>query len=236
MSKFNVKNYFSAYKTRIFIAIGLILAIILLRYLGIGKYLSLKNIKAHTEPIRQFIEQHYFFSVMIYISILTMASFLSIPITVMLNLVAGYFFGVPAGILYVNIGTTLGGALSFLTFRYLLGDFVRKKYANKLKDFNTHIQKRGYSYLLSLQLFPATPIILINIFSGLTSLKLWTFIWTTSLGILPGSIVYTLAGRQLVYIESVKDILSWQVLLVLISLGLLSLLPVLLDRFFNGKR
>jgi len=235
MSKFSFNHYFNIHKTRIFIALGFIILLVILRYMGIGKHFTLENIKTHTQYIRGFIAQNYLFSVLIYITILTLASFLSIPITVMLNLVAGFFYGVFPGIIYVNIGTTLGGALCFLTFRYLLGGFVRQKYDQKLQKFNQDIEKNGYSYLLSLQLFPATPIILINIFGGLTSLKLWTFIWTTSVGILPGSLVYTFAGQQLSKLESIRDILSWPVLIVLILLALVSLIPVLYQKFFNNK-
>jgi len=234
MSKFN--NYFNTHKIKILIAIWLVLSVIILRYMGIGKYMSLENIKAHTEYIKNFIADNYVLSVIIYITILIAASFLSIPITVMLNLVAGFFFGVFAGALYANIGTVLGASLSFLTFRYLLGNFVREKYADKLKDFNAHIEKKGYSYLLALQFFPATPIMLINICAGLTSLRLWTFMWTTSVGILPGSLVYTFAGQELGRIESTKDILSWPIVFVLILLGLLSLLPILLQRWFDNKK
>jgi len=234
--RFSFNHYFNAYKTRIFIAIGFVVLLILLRYVGISNYVSLEAIKANAVYIKNFISYNYALSVFIYIIILMLASFFSIPITVILNLVAGFFYGAIVGALYVNIGVTLGATLSFFAFRYLLGSFVQDRYAEKLKNFNKNIEKNGYSYLLSLQLFPATPTMLINICSGLTLLKPWTFIWTTSLGILPGSLIYTFAGQQLSKIENTRAILSWPIIIVFIMLAFASLLPVLLHRFFNNKK
>jgi len=222
---------FNQYKGRIVLAILLIIFVFALQFLGIGKYINIATFKVHKETLSQFIAQHYGLAVLIYISFFTLASFLSIPITIILNLVAGFFFGAFVGTLYINIGTTLGSTLSFLTFRYLLSGFVAHKYAEQLKALNAHIKEHGASYLLSMQLMPATPSFLINTLSGLTSIDVWTFIWTTSLGILPGSFVYAFAGQQLAIIKSTKDILTWPILLVLVLLGLVSLLPILIKRF-----
>jgi len=229
MLNFNVNRC----KGRIILAIFLIVFVLILQFAGIGKYVNIETIKVHKDYIKQFVVQHYAFAVFIYISFFTLSSFLSIPVTVILNVIAGFFFGAFAGTLYINIGTTLGSTCSFLTFRYLLSDLVMRKYADKLKKFNAHIKKNGASYLLSMQLMPATPSFLINTLSGLTSINLWTFVWTTSVGIIPGSFVYAFAGQQLSKIESTKDILTWPILLVLVLLALLSLLPILIKRFKN---
>jgi len=52
----------------------------------------------------------------------------------------------------------------------------------------------GHLYLLTLRLMPVFPFFLINILTGLINIPLRTFIWTTSLGIIPGSLVYAFAG------------------------------------------
>ena len=226
---------FNGHTGRFFLALFFIFLIVVLRYIGIGAYINIEMISLHKEYIKHFISQNYIFSVFIYLLFFSLASFLSIPVTVILNVVAGYFFGVFAGVLYVNIGTTIGSSCSFLAFRYLLSDFVSNRYADKLRELNAHIEEYGASYLLSLQIFPATPTFLINILSGLTSVSVWTFIWTTSLGIFPGSFVYVFAGRQLAKIESVKDILTWPIIIALILLGLLSLIPVFIKRWYGGE-
>ena len=86
-----------------------------------------------------------------------------------------------------------------------------------------------------MQILPATPTFLINALGGLTTVSLWTFIWTTSIGILPGSLVYTFAGQQLGKIESVKEILSWHLILVLILLSVLAILPAVIGKIMGNK-
>jgi len=229
---FKVNNYV---KRRIFIAVAIILLVIFLQYIGIGKYLSLEKIQANKEHLQSFVANNYLFSVAMFTLFFIFCSFFSIPVTIILNLVAGFLFGTIAGTIYVNIGTTVGCVLAFLTFRYLLGFLVRERYREKLKKFDKHIKKYGHSYLLSLQIFPATPMFLINVLAGLTNLSVWTFAWTTSLGILPGSLVYIYSGKQLGEIESLKDIVSWPVILALVFLGLLAFLPVLVRKFNHKK-
>ncbi|MFC1842746.1 TVP38/TMEM64 family protein [Candidatus Dependentiae bacterium] len=224
-----------SYTYKIIIACLLIFLVLLLRYTGIINYVSLETVKANKAYLVDLVAKQYVWFVFVYLALFIGASFLSIPITVILSIMAGFFFGVFTGALYVNIGTVLGSTLSFITFRYLLGGFVKEKYKDKLADFNAHIKKHGYSYLLSLQLFPATPSFLINTLSGLTQISLWTFIWTTSIGIIPGSLVYTFSGQELAKIESTRDLLSWPILVIFVLLALISLLPIFLNRFFNKK-
>jgi uncharacterized membrane protein YdjX (TVP38/TMEM64 family) len=64
---------------------------------------------------------------------------------------------------------------------------------------------------------------MINLVMGLTKMTLWKFYWVSQLGMLPGTIVYVNAGKELVKIESLKGILSPG---LLISFALLGLFPI----------
>jgi len=220
-------------KKRIIIIFLLIIAVFLIHHFWMGTFLTLEKIKAQKYLLKTFVTQNYLLSVSLYILFFTLASFLSLPITVVLNLLAGFLFGALVGALYVNIGTTVGSALSFLTYRYFLGSFVKNTYGDRLKHFDQHIKQYGYSYLLSLQILPATPTLFINVFSGLTSLRLYTFIWTTSIGIIPGSLIYTFAGQQFGAIESTKDILTGPAIIALILLSIVAILPTLIAKFIK---
>ena len=222
-------------KRRIIIVFIFIALIIIGQYIGFNTLFSLENIKEKKDYLFNVVQQNYFKSVIAYISFFIVCSFLSIPITIMLNLLAGFLFGGIIGALYVNIGTTIGGTLSFLVFRYLLGVYIQDRYKDQLKEFNTHIEKEGYRYLLMVQIFPATPTFLINSLSGLTTLRLWTFVWTTAVGIFPGSLIYTFAGQQLGKIESTKDIVSWPIILSFILLSLLAILPLVMRKVIRTR-
>ena len=96
-----------------------------------------------------------------------------------------------------------------------------------MAQFNKAMKLYGKNYLLVIRFVAVIPFFLVNILVGLTNLSLWTFIWTTAIGILPGSLVYTFAGQQLNEIESLRDIFSFNILLAFFFLALLALLPII---------
>jgi len=195
------------------------------------EYITFEQLKFHRVQLQMLVRDHYLFSVMTYLAIFSSAVIFFMPFTVILTIAGGFLFGIFTGALYANIGTTLGGIVVFLMIRYSLGAWLQKKYKKELVRFNRHIREDGIHYLLFLQLLPATPTFLINLLAGMTKMSLWTFIWTTSVGIFPGTLIYTFAGQQLSTIEQVEDIFSYNLLLLLILLSLLAILPIAIKRY-----
>ena len=144
---------------------------------------------------------------------------------------AGAFvFGIWPAVVYVNISATVGAVMAFLLARYLLGDWVQNRFKDKLTGFNRQVEKNGVYYLLTLRLMPLFPFTWINLFCGLTTIRLVTFLWTTCLGILPGTVVFVYAGSQLGQINSPGELLSPGVLLAFFLLGIFALFPVIVKR------
>lgn len=223
------------YVLRFSIALLFFVTILLLRFLGIGEYLNLDFVASKQGAVAEFIANHYAPSVAIYMSIYIIIVFFMLPITLVLNIAAGYFYGVCAGTLFSVISATVGALFSLLAFRYLIGDWVLDNYGQKLERFNANFRKYGINYLLSLQLLPVTPFPVINVCAGLSGISVWTFFWTTAVGITPGTIIYTFAGRQLSHITSVKDILGWQSILLLLMLSFMALLPLIIKKLKNVR-
>jgi len=135
----------------------------------------------------------------------------------------------------VNVGATTGATLAFLTARYLLRDWVERKFGDRLEPIQAGFAKNAFSYLLTLRLIPIFPFFLVNLVSGLTRVNLGAYVVATALGIIPGTFVYAYAGRQLGTINSLKEIASPNVLLAFTLLGLLALVPVLYRRITAVK-
>jgi len=220
-----------AYK-KILIALVIAAAIVLIRVLGFDQLLSLETFRQYRDQLLAFTDRHYIPTVAIFVLIYITAVALSIPGATVLTLSAGFLFGF-IGVLYVNIGATAGACLAFGVARYLLGDWIQKRYEEKLASFNREIAENGYNYLLTLRFIPLFPFFLINLFAGLTRVPLFTFAWTTMIGILPGSFVYIYTGRQLGIIDKPGDILSGELLLAFILLGLLALSPVIAKKILK---
>ena len=133
--------------------------------------------------------------------------------------------------MYASFGATVGAVIVFCLVRYYAHDWIQKKYAVRLESFNREWDRNGHWYLLSMQLLPFTPTPFINLLAGLTTISLWTFVWTTYVGILPGTLVYTLIGTQLYKITSVDELMSCSLFILFVLAALLVLvLPIMIQR------
>ena len=219
---------------RIIVALCIASLIIMIRFSGLHELLTFDMLRQCRNQLLSITVQHYILIVGIFITIYIVVVALSIPGAVILSLAAGFLFGF-WGIIYVNIGATIGAILAFLAARYLIGDWLQKRYVEKLGSFNKEIAENGYNYLLMLRLIPVFPFFLVNIFAGITRIPLVTYAWTTMVGIAPASFVFIYAGCQLGNIDKPGAILSWQVLLVFVFFGLLALIPVFLKKLMKKK-
>lgn len=224
----------SLYK-RVIIGLVAVTIIVGARLSGVSQWLNLDYIRSHTAIINVFIDNHYLLSVMSYILLCAVCVTLTIPLTVIFSLASGFFFGVVPGSLYSVCGSTLGATASFLLFRYLLQNYVKQRYGGSLEAFNKELREHGSSYLLTIVLLPLTPFAIVNILSGLSDIPLLTFGWAVALGTLPGTLIYAFAGKQLMNIEKSSDIWSWQFIIALMVLALISLIPLLVRLYKNRK-
>lgn len=216
---------------KLILALIIIATFILIRIFGLHTLLSFENLQNSKTVLLEYLVDHYLITVLIFILLYTVSVAFSIPGATILTLSAGFLFGTIMGALYANIGATIGAILIFIFARYLIGDKLQDKYADKLEKFNHELDKNGYSYMLTLRFIPLFPFWMINLFAGLTKIPLKTYAWTTAVGILPGSLVYTFMGNQLETINSPKDIISWNIILAFIILGLFALVPTIISHF-----
>ena len=100
---------------------------------------------------------------------------------------AGYVFGIPAGVLYVVVGTTLGSAIAFLIARYIFGERAKKfvMSRSKLSLVSDEMAKHDFKVVLLTRLIPFFPGKLSNYFFGLTSFKFWNYVVASFIGYLP---------------------------------------------------
>lgn len=212
---------------RLMLLFGIILFTFIVRYFGFFNYLNLAHLQASAHHIELYVQANYFIAVVLYILFIALAGASAIPITALLTLAGGYLFGAWFGALYAALGATLGGVLVFLLVRNVIGYSLQKKYADQLHKFNKEINVYGHWYLMIAQISPMSPTPLINLLAGLTRMSVWQFIWADFIGLLPGSLVYTLAGEQLHTIKSVQDIISWPLFLILTLLTIMILVPII---------
>ncbi len=200
-------------------------------FFDIGRYLSLEGLKSNRDHLLAFTEANYPAAVAIFVLAYCVVVGLSLPGGAIMTLAGGFLFGSLLGTLYVNVGATVGATLAFLVARYLLRDWVERKFSSRLGPIQEGFSKNAFSYLMTLRLIPLFPFFLVNMVSGLTRVSVGTYMAATALGIIPGSFVFAYAGRQLGTINSLREIASPSVLMAFTLLGLLALVPILYKKF-----
>ena len=151
----------------------------------LGRYFSLEILKANRDSLRAYTNEHGAAAAAIFVLIYVVQTGFSLPGATMMTLTGGFLFGSVLGTLFVNVGATTGATLAFLAARYVLRDWVEKKFGDRLETIQAGFARNAFSYLLTLRLIPAFPFFLVNLMSGLTRVSPGTFIGATSLGIIP---------------------------------------------------
>lgn len=191
------------------IAVFVLLALALAyQQLGLGQWLTLDQLKASRDALKNFYESDPWLSVTVFFGVYVLASALSFPGASILTLAGGAIFGLGLGLLVVSFASSLGALLAFWVARTLLRDMVQQRFGKLLAPINAGLGKDGVLYLLTLRLVPVFPFWLVNLLLGLTQIGARRFYFVSQIGMLPGTAVFVNAGTQLAAIESTADILS----------------------------
>ncbi|MEA5532926.1 TVP38/TMEM64 family protein [Crocosphaera sp. XPORK-15E] len=173
-------------------------------------------------------------TVPLFINAYIILTVLGIPGTV-LTIVGGILFGIVWGTIWSVIGATLGALGAFLMARYLLRDYVTKKF-NKtgiLAQFEQAILKQPIQFILGIRLAPISPFNVVNFLFGLTPINWLSYTWATLIGIIPGTFAYNWLGVSGNRALQGSDRFSF--FLALGFLSLLSIIPLFIRRFSSLK-
>ncbi|MFT7261767.1 MAG: pyruvate/2-oxoglutarate dehydrogenase complex dihydrolipoamide dehydrogenase (E3) component [Glaciecola sp.] len=202
----------------------------------IGQYLTLESLKVHQQDLAEYINSNWLQAFIVYFVIYVTATALSLPGAIILTLGAGALFGLGFGLLLASFASTIGATLAFLVSRFLLRDWVKATFSERIKAIDKGVEKDGPFYLLSLRLVPIFPFFVINLVMGVTSIKTATYYIVSQVGMLIGTAVYVNAGTQLAEIEAVSDIASKELILSFVLLGLFPIITKLILNFVKQKR
>lgn len=224
--RFSMKMY---WKKNVFFAAAAVLIALFLLYTRYADLLSFESFKNNSSQLVGHVHEHYTVSIVVFGALFISTAFF-LPGALVLTLAGGFLFGAWAGAFYACVFSTAGASFAFLLSRYLLGGWVQARYAAHLERFNREVTLHGANYLFFLRVVPVMPFFLVNYLAGVTKISTARYTLVTFLGISPGSLVYSLAGRQFQNIKDPEDILSAKMITLFILIALFSLLPVCLRR------
>ncbi|NNL57047.1 MAG: FAD-dependent oxidoreductase, partial [Pseudomonadales bacterium] len=199
----------------------------------LGQTLTLDNFLARKAELEAYVAKNFFPSLLLFSSLYAASFALALPIGAVLTLAGGALFGLGWGVLAVSFASSIGSLLAFLAARYLLRDWVKQRFAQRMQTIDDGVQRDGAFYLFTLRLVPIFPPALINLVMGLTSMRAWTFYWVSQLGMLAGTIVYVNAGTALGKVNAGEPILTPGLIAAFVLLGIF---PLLARRFADFVR
>ncbi|TVQ98336.1 MAG: TVP38/TMEM64 family protein [Desulfovibrionales bacterium] len=202
----------------------------------LGEYLSLEYIKDSQQRFQALYAEKAATVIAVYMLVYILATSLSLPGAAVLTLAGGALFGLLLGTVVVSFASTIGATLACFVSRFVLQDWVQRRFGQRLATVNQGVEREGSFYLFTLRLVPIFPFWMINLVMGLTRMKLRTFFWVSQVGMLPGTLVYVNAGRELGRVDSLGGILSPGLIVSFVLLGIFPLAMKKMMAWYRSRK
>ena len=205
-----------------------------------SEWISFEALKKNRAEISEFRDKNFTLSIVIFWVFYVILVVFSLPGAAVASVSGGFLFGLGAGLLINITAASTGAALLFLLVRYGMKSFKYNKSNTLNSNFVIQIKNalvtNQISIMLTLRLVPVVPFFLANILPALVGVRLFNFIWTTIIGIIPGGIVFTWIGVGVGEVFDRNEYPNFELLVSPVILGpilglvALLILPMILRR------
>lgn len=184
------------------------------------------------------VEAQFLGGLVIFLTAFALLASLTLPVATLFCLAGGYLFGALVGSVAALAGACLSAGLTFLLARYAGGRAVRLRLAAGRADTWLNILERDATwYLILLRIVPVAPFFAINVAAGVTSVGFLHFMLTTTVGLIPITIIYASVGASLNSILDARDMLGPALLLhPQIGLPLAALVTIIITSWIIRRR
>ena len=233
--------------------------IIIFLIMGIGfwqgwhEHISLSSLIRQRTQLAGIVSENLVLAILIYVCIYIGTVTFSFPGASFLTITGGFLFGWHLGGIFTAFAATCGASFIFLAAKTSFGKVLREKAGPQLNRFADGFQKNAFNYLLFLRLVPVFPFWFVNIAPALFNVKLGVYIVATSIGILPGTFVYSYIGAGLESVIVAQErsnpgcseqgtceieinaLVTPELIVAIAGLGVLAIVPVLIQKIRNLK-
>jgi uncharacterized membrane protein YdjX (TVP38/TMEM64 family) len=230
--------------------------LILIVAMGWHRHITLENIAANRDALREFTEQHKLSAVLAFAGIYIAVVALSLPGALVLTISGGLLFGAVLGATVAVVAATAGATVVFLIAKTSLGESFTSVAGPWLEKLRQGFEKEGIRYMLFLRLVPF-PFVLVNLAPALIGVSLRTFVIGTFFGIIPGTVTFSFLGYTLDQIIAkakaghdacvaskgaaacklsidASELPITQIFVALALIGILSLIPTVVRKWRNS--
>ncbi|HET7409223.1 MAG TPA: VTT domain-containing protein [Paracoccaceae bacterium] len=136
-------------------------------------------------------------AIALFVAVYVGAVAFSVPGAVWLTLIGGFLFGIIGGAALAVVSATIGATLIFLAARTVLAEPLRRRAGGWIGRLERGFRQGEASFLLIMRLVPAVPFWIANLAPAFLGARPRTFVWTTFVGIVPGTLVTVSIGAGL---------------------------------------
>ncbi|XP_067313825.1 transmembrane protein 41B [Pseudorasbora parva] len=162
----------------------------------------------------------------------------AIPGSIFLSILSGYLYPFPLALFLVCLCSGLGASFCYM-LSYLVGrPMVYKYLTERAQKWSQQVDKHRehlINYIIFLRITPFLPNWFINITSPVINVPLGVFFLGTFFGVAPPSFVAINAGTTLYKLTTAGEAVSWNSLIVLGVLAVVSILPVCFQKKLQQK-
>ena len=203
--------------------------------------ISFEALKENRSDISNFRDENFILSIILFWLFYFLLVVFSLPGAAVASVSGGFLFGLNLGLLINVTAASTGATVLFILVRYGLKSFKYSRSSDFDNNFAVKIKngliQNQVSIMLILRLVPLVPFFLANILPALVSVRLFNFIWTTVIGIIPGGIVFTWIGAGVGEVfdkneyPNIELLFTPAILGPLLGLAALILIPMILRHF-----
>ena len=191
------------------------------------------------EYINTQINSNFLLTIIFYSFLYIVCVAFSVPVASYLTLIGGAIFNWLA-LPVVVISATIGATIIFILSKSILANYFSKKIIKQYKGLEKGFSKNHFYYLLFLRLIPFAPFFIVNILAGIVNMRIISYVFATFIGIIPGTTIYIFTGitfSELFQNSQIPEfnITSSKYFLIILLLSILSLSPIIFDKFLKKK-
>jgi len=175
---------------------------------------------------------NYYFQVLsgVCVSYIFLQTF-AIPGSIFLSILSGFLFSFPVALLLICFCSATGASFCYL-LSYLSGRrIIYRFFPQRVQEWSETVQRHKnnlLNYIIFLRVTPLIPNWFINITAPVLDVPLLQFWLGTFIGVGPPSVVAIQAGTTLHDLASANDAVSWQSVIILLLVGVVSLVPIIM--------
>ena len=171
-------------------------------FMGWFKYLNPQLLVENADDLQNLVSNNFILVLLGFIALYAILTVFMLPASI-LTVASGFLCGTIVGAPAAVVGATIGACGLFLAAKSSLQDTLKGIAGPFVSKMEKEYNESPFAYLFTLRLIPVFPFAVANIAPALLGAKFRDYVITTALGIIPGTVAYSLIGNGLR--ETLKD-------------------------------